>query len=110
MLGERSRGAIGAAELALMKPTAYLVNTARAGLVDTAALVAALHEGRIAGAGLDVYDVEPLPLRSPAAGAPNTILTPHLGYVTAENLRAFYASALEAVLAYCAGRPVNVLA
>ena len=107
VLSERSRGTIGAADLALMKRTAFLVNTSRGPLVDQAALIAALTEGRIAGAGLDVFDEEPLPAGHPLLAAPNTVLTPHLGYVTEENFRAYYASAVESILGYCAGTPVR---
>ncbi len=109
VLGERTRGVVGAAELEAMKPTAVFVNTARAGLVDEAALLAALHEGRIAGAGLDVFPVEPLPAGSPWRSAPNTVLTPHLGYVTRENYAVYYRDALEDILAWHAGAPLRVL-
>jgi len=108
-LGERSRGIVGAADLGRMKPTAYLVNTSRGPLVDTGALLAALHDGRIAGAGLDVYDVEPLPADHPLRSAPRTVLTPHLGYVTEGTYRTFYGQALEDVAAWAAGEPVRVL-
>jgi phosphoglycerate dehydrogenase-like enzyme len=107
VLSERSRGTLGAAELALMKPTALLVNTSRGPLVDGDALVAALRDGRIAGAGLDVYEVEPLPPGHPILSAPNTVLTPHLGYVTEENYRAYFTGAVEAVLAWLAGAPIR---
>jgi len=109
VLGERTRGVVGAAELGAMKPTAYLVNTARAGLVDEAALVEALRERRIAGAGLDVFSTEPLPAGHPLLALDNTVLTPHLGYVTQENYAVFYREALEDVLAWLDGRPVRVL-
>jgi phosphoglycerate dehydrogenase-like enzyme len=110
VLSERSRGTLGAAELALMKPGAFLVNTSRGPLVEQAALVAALREGRIAGAGLDVFDEEPLPPGHPLLSAPNTVLTPHLGYVTEENYRAYFRDAVEGVLAWLAGAPVRVIA
>jgi phosphoglycerate dehydrogenase-like enzyme len=109
VLSERSRGTIGAAELAAMKRTAYLVNTSRGPLVDQDALIAALKEGRIAGAGLDVFDEEPLPAGHPILSAPNTVLTPHLGYVTEENYRTYFADAVEDVLAYMAGTPMRVV-
>jgi phosphoglycerate dehydrogenase-like enzyme len=108
-LSSRSEGIVGAAELALMKPSAYLVNTSRGPLVDSAALVAALRSGTIAGAALDVYDVEPLPLSSPLRSAPNVVLTPHLGYVTEETYRVFYGDAAEDIVAFSKGAPVRVL-
>jgi phosphoglycerate dehydrogenase-like enzyme len=108
-LSERSTGMIGAAELALMKPSAYLVNTSRGPLVDSAALVAALRSGAIAGAALDVYDIEPLPLSDPLRSAPNVVLTPHLGYVTEEAYRVFYGDAAEDIVAFTNGAPVRVL-
>lgn len=110
LLSERSRGIVGAAELAAMKPGAFLVNTSRGPLVDQPALLAALHEGRIAGAGLDVYDIEPLPSDHPLLGAPNTVLTPHLGYATEENYRAYFKGAVEAIEAWEAGAPIRVIA
>jgi len=109
VLGERSRGLIGARELGLMKPTAHLVNTSRGPIVDEAALIAALREGRIAGAGLDVFDVEPLPADHPFRKLPNTVITPHLGYVTEETYRIFYGHALEDIQAFLRGAPVRVL-
>jgi phosphoglycerate dehydrogenase-like enzyme len=108
-LSPRSTGLIGAAELALMKPSAYLVNTSRGPLVDSAALLAALRSGAIAGAALDVYDVEPLPLSDPLRSAPNVVLTPHLGYVTEETYRVFYGDAAEDIAAFANGAPVRVL-
>ena len=108
-LSERSRGLVGAAELALMRPTAYLVNTSRGPLVDSSALVAALRKGTIAGAGLDVYDTEPLPLGDSLRLAPNTVLTPHLGYVTDDTYRIFYGEAVEDIAAFAQGDPIRVL-
>jgi phosphoglycerate dehydrogenase-like enzyme len=108
-LSPRSTGLVGAAELALMKPTAYLVNTSRGPVVDTGALVSALRGGQIAGAALDVYDTEPLPLGDPLRSAPNTVLTPHLGYVTDETYRVFYGEAVEDIAAYINENPVRVL-
>ncbi len=110
VLGERSRGIVGVAELRAMKPTAYFVNTARAGLVDEAALLDALTQRWIAGAGLDVFSTEPLPADHPLLRLDNTVLTPHLGYVTQENYAVFYREALEDVLAWADGQPVRVLA
>jgi len=110
VLSERTRLVIGAGDLARMRPTAHLVNTSRAGLVDTDALVAALRAGRLAGAGLDVYDIEPLPPQHPLRTLPNVLATPHLGYVTEGNYRAFFTGAVEDVAAWLAGEPVRVLA
>jgi len=109
VLGERTRGLIGARELGLMKPTAHLVNTSRGPIVDEAALIAALRAGRIAGAGLDVFDVEPLPADHPFRKLPNTVITPHLGYVTEETYRIFYGHALENIQAFLRGAPIRVL-
>jgi phosphoglycerate dehydrogenase-like enzyme len=108
-LSPRSEGLVGAAELALMKPTAYLVNTSRGPLVDTAALLDALQSGGIAGAALDTFDVEPLPLSSALRTAPNVVLSPHLGYVTEETYRIFFGEAAEDIAAFAAGAPVRVL-
>jgi phosphoglycerate dehydrogenase-like enzyme len=109
ILSDRSRHIVDAAALAAMKPTAYLVNTSRAGLVDQAALMDALVKFRIAGAGLDVYAEEPLSPTDNVRDLDNVILTPHLGYVSRENFEAFYRNALEAVKAWQAGTPVRVL-
>jgi phosphoglycerate dehydrogenase-like enzyme len=108
-LSGRSVGLIGERELRLMKPTAFLVNTSRGPIVDEDALLASLHSGAIAGAGLDVYDEEPLPGGHPLRAAPRTVLTPHLGYVTDDGYRTFYGDAVEDVAAFAAGRPVRVL-
>ena len=109
VLGERTRGLVGARELGLMKRTAYLVNTSRGPIVDEAALVRALREGTIAGAGLDVFEPEPLPADHPFRSLPNIVVTPHLGYVTEETYRVFYGHALEDVQAFLRGAPVRVL-
>jgi phosphoglycerate dehydrogenase-like enzyme len=109
VLSERSRGTVGRHELALLGPQGYLVNTSRAGLVDREALLQALHAGTIAGAALDVFDVEPVPPGDPLLTAPRTVLTPHLGYVTRDNLAHWYAGAVTALRAYAAGSPVHVL-
>jgi phosphoglycerate dehydrogenase-like enzyme len=108
ILSDRSRGIVGAAELAAMKPGAMLVNTSRGPLVDQPALLEALHAGRIR-AGIDVYDIEPLPADHPLLKAPNTVLTPHLGYVTEENYRAYFQGAVEAIEAFQAGAPIRVI-
>ncbi len=110
VLGERTYGVVGAADFAAMKPTAFFVNTSRAGLIDEAALMAALRAGHIGGAGIDVFPVEPLPADSPWLGLPNTVLTPHLGYVTRENYAVFYRDALDDILAWQAGTPLRLLA
>lgn len=108
-LGERTRGLIGAAELALMRPSAYLVNTSRAAIVDQDALLKALHAGTIAGAGIDVFDVEPLPREHPLRTAPRLLATPHLGYVTRSNYATYYGEAVEDIRAFLDGSPVRVL-
>ena len=108
-LGERTRGLVGARELALMKPSAYLVNTSRGPIVDEAALVAALRTGRLAGAGLDVFDTEPLPADHPFRTLPNVLATPHVGYVSRATYAAAFPQMVEAVAAWRAGSPVRVL-
>ena len=108
-LSARTRGLIGAAELARMRPSAILVNTSRGPIVDEEALLAALHAGTIAGAGLDVFDTEPLPPDHPLRSAPNTVLTPHLGYVTNATYARFYGDAVEDISAYLRGAPVRVI-
>ncbi|MFD7458607.1 MULTISPECIES: D-2-hydroxyacid dehydrogenase family protein [unclassified Streptomyces] len=109
VLSDRTRGLLGAPELALMKPDAFLVNTSRAAIVDQDALLAALHEGRIAGAGVDVFDVEPLPAGHPMRTAPRLLATPHLGYVTRANYARYYGQAVEDIRAYLDGEPVRLL-
>lgn len=109
VLGERSRGLVGAQEIGLMKQGAMLINTSRGPIVDEGALVSALHEGRIK-AGLDVFDQEPLPTDHPLRSVPNAVTTPHLGYVTEGAYRGFYRDTVEDILAWRAGHPVRVLA
>ncbi|WP_372623713.1 D-2-hydroxyacid dehydrogenase family protein [Falsiroseomonas sp.] len=109
VLSDRSRGIVGAADLARMKPGAIIVNTSRGPLIDQPALVAALQEGRVR-AGLDVYDEEPLPTSHPLLSCPNTMLTPHLGYVSTQNYTAYFHGAVEAIEAYLAGSPIRELA
>jgi phosphoglycerate dehydrogenase-like enzyme len=108
-LSERTRGLIGAKEIGVMKPTAYLINTARSPIVDEAALLAALRDKRIAGAGLDVFEVEPLPLDHPLRKLDNAVITPHLGYVSVENYRAYFTGMVEDIRAWLDGKPVRVL-
>jgi len=108
-LSDRSRGIVGAAELQAMKAGAILVNTSRGPLVDEAALIDVLRSGRI-GAGLDVYDIEPLPAGHPFTTMRNVVLTPHLGYVVEETMRRFYAQSVENILAYLDGAPIRVVA
>ena len=109
VLSKRTRGIVGPDDIAAMKPTAYLVNTSRGPIVQEQALIAALTSRKIAGAALDVYDQEPLPADHALRKLDNVILTPHLGYVTAENYRVFYGEALEDVRAFLAGNPIRVL-
>ena len=109
ILSRRTRGLIGADELAMMKRSAYLVNTSRGPIVEEDALISALRSGAIAGAGLDVFDIEPLPLDHPLRSLPNTVLTPHMGYVTSETYRIFYGDAVEDIRAFLAGAPVRVI-
>jgi phosphoglycerate dehydrogenase-like enzyme len=109
VLSDRSRGMIGAHELGLMKPTAYLINTSRGPIVDEQALVHALESHTIAGAGLDVFDIEPLPLDHPLRKMENTIITPHLGYVTQEGYPTMFANAVEDIQTFLVGDPVRVI-
>ena len=110
VLSPRTRGIVGARELGLMKPTALLINTSRGPIVDEAALLAALKEKRIAGFGADTFDVEPLPADHPLRSEPRALLTPHLGYVTEETYRDFYGGMVQAIEAWQAGKPINILA
>ncbi len=109
VLSERTRGLFGAGELARMKPTAVLINTSRGPIVDETALVEALRSGTIAAAGLDVYDREPLPANHDLLGLENTVLLPHLGYVSESALRAMYADAVEDIAAFLGGAPIRLL-
>jgi len=109
VLSARTRGLLGAKELSLMKPTAYLINTSRGPIIDEAALLAALKEGRIAGAGLDVFDTEPLPVDHPLRRLDNVVLTPHLGYVSVQNYRAYFAGVVEDIRGFLDGKPVRAM-
>ncbi|MHB8467108.1 MAG: D-2-hydroxyacid dehydrogenase family protein, partial [Acidimicrobiales bacterium] len=109
VLSDRTRGLIGERELRAMRDTAVLINTSRGPIVDEDALVAALHGGWIAGAGIDVYGTEPLPPDHPLRTAPNTVLTPHIGYVTDDCYRVFYRDIVEDIAAFVRGEPVRVL-
>ena len=109
VLSDRSRGLIGAPEFAKMKKTAYFINTSRGPIVDSAALVDALRSGKIAGAGIDVYDREPLPMDDPLRKAPNAVLLPHVGYVSDGVYRVFYPDTVEDIKAWLAGKPVRVV-
>ncbi|THD73697.1 MAG: D-2-hydroxyacid dehydrogenase family protein [Bradyrhizobium sp.] len=110
VLGPRSRGLVGAADLARMKPTSYLVNTARGPIVDEAALLATMQQKKIAGAAIDVYSVEPLPVDHPFRKLDNMVLTPHLGYVTEESFRNHYKQMVEGIDAWFKGEPRHRLA
>ena len=109
VLSGRSRGLLGADDLRQMKPTAYLVNTSRGPIVDEPALIEALRARTIAGAALDVFDVEPLTAGHPFRDLDNVVLSPHVGYVSKENYRVFYGDAVEDILAFLAGAPVRVI-
>ena len=109
-LGQRNRGLITAKELGLMKKTAYLINTSRGPIVDEKALLAALSAKAIAGAGLDVFDVEPLPLDHPFRKMDNVVITPHLGYVSQQNYQRYYPDIVEDIRSFLAGKPVRVVA
>jgi phosphoglycerate dehydrogenase-like enzyme len=109
MLSDRSRGLIGAEDLALMKPTAYLINTARAAIVDQAALLAVLTERRIAGAGLDVFETEPLPLDRRLRALDNVVITPHLGYVSVQAYEVYFRETVEDIRAFLDGKPMRVI-
>ncbi len=108
-LSERTEGLVGRRELALLAPTAMLINTSRGPIVDEIALAEALTRGALAAAGLDAYSTEPLPLDHPLRRAPNTVLSPHLGYVTDDCYRIFYGDAVDDIVAWRAGNPVRVI-
>ncbi|MFG2399304.1 D-2-hydroxyacid dehydrogenase family protein [Streptomyces lydicus] len=109
VLGERTRGLLGAAELRRMRPTGYLINTSRAAIVDQSALLQALRENWIAGAGLDVFEQEPLPADHPLRTLPNVLALPHLGYVTRRNYEGYFQQAVEDITAFLAGAPIRQL-
>jgi D-3-phosphoglycerate dehydrogenase len=106
-LSARSRGLVGAKDLGLMKPTAFLINTSRGPIVDEPALLSVLGQRKIAGAGLDTFDIEPLPVNHPLRGLDNTVLTPHLGYVSREGYKVYYTQMVEDIKAWLAGAPVR---
>ena len=108
-LSDRSRGLVGAKELGLMKKSAYLINTSRGPIVDEKALIAVLNSKSIAGAGLDVFDVEPLPLDHPFRKMDNVVITPHLGYVSEQNYRKYFPDIVEDIRAWLDGKPVRVI-
>jgi D-3-phosphoglycerate dehydrogenase len=109
VLSQRTRGLVGAKELGLMKPTAYIINTSRGPIVDEAALLAALRDKKIAGAGLDVFDTEPLPLGHPLRKMDNVVITPHLGYVSEQNYRRYFADAVDDIRGFLDHKPVRVI-
>jgi phosphoglycerate dehydrogenase-like enzyme len=109
-LGDRSRGLVGAKELGVMKPSACIVNTARGPIIEEKALLAALTERRIAGAGLDVFDVEPLPLDHPFRKMDNVVITPHLGYVSRQNYQHYFPDIVDDIRGFIDGKPVRVIA
>jgi phosphoglycerate dehydrogenase-like enzyme len=109
ILSDRTRGIVGARELDLMKPTAYLINTSRGEIVSESALLQRLQEKRIAGAAIDVYGVEPLPPDHAIRKLDNVLLTPHIGYVSVENLSKMYRDAVEDIVAFLDGNPVRIL-
>jgi D-3-phosphoglycerate dehydrogenase len=108
-LSDRTRGLVGGTDVKMMKPSAYIINTSRGPIVDEAALIGALQNGAIAGAGLDVFNVEPLPRDHVLRKLPNVILTPHLGYVTQDGYRIFYGGTVEAIRAWLDGKPIRVI-
>jgi len=109
VLSDRSRDLVGAKELGLMKKSAYLINTSRGPIVDEKALIAVLQSKSIAGAGLDVFDIEPLPLDHPFRKMDNIVITPHLGYVSEQNYRKYFPDIVEDIRAWLDGKPVRVI-
>jgi phosphoglycerate dehydrogenase-like enzyme len=109
VLSPRSRGLVGAKELGVMKPSAFIINTSRGPIIDEAALLAALREKKIAGAGLDVFDIEPLPVDHPLRKMDNVVLTPHLGYVSEQNYKHYFAGVVEDIRGFLDGKPVRVM-
>jgi len=109
VLSQRTRGLVGAKELGLMKPSAYIINTSRGPIIEETALLAALREKKIGGAGLDVFDTEPLPIDHPLRKMDNVVLTPHLGYVSVQNYRAYFAGVVDDIRAFIEAKPVRVI-
>ncbi|EGH97245.1 MULTISPECIES: D-2-hydroxyacid dehydrogenase family protein [Pseudomonas syringae group] len=108
VLSDRSRGLVDAEALGWMKPSAYLINSSRGPIIDQAALIKVLQQRHIAGAALDVFDIEPLPADHPFRTLDNVLATPHIGYVTENNYRTFYGQMIEAIQAWHAGSPIRV--
>jgi phosphoglycerate dehydrogenase-like enzyme len=109
VLSQRTRGIVGSHEIGLMKPTAFLINTSRGPIIDEAAMLAALRDKKIAGAGLDTFDVEPLPLDHPLRQMDNAVITPHLGYVSEQNYRGYFSGVVEDIRGFLDGKPVRVM-
>jgi D-3-phosphoglycerate dehydrogenase len=109
VLSQRTRGLVGANELGLMKRSAYVINTSRGPIIEEAALLAALRDKKIAGAGLDVFDIEPLPLDHPLRKMDNVVITPHLGYVALQNYRAYFAGVVDDIRGFLDGKPLRVM-
>jgi D-3-phosphoglycerate dehydrogenase len=109
ILSKRTRGLVTAADFARMKPTAYFVNTSRGPIVEEKALISVLERRAIAGAALDVFDIEPLPLDHPLRRFDNSVVTPHLGYVSVEYYRRIFATTVDNIRAWLAGKPINVV-
>jgi phosphoglycerate dehydrogenase-like enzyme len=110
VLGDRTRGLVGASQLSSMKKTAYIVNTSRGPIIDEKALLDALNKKQIAGAGLDVFDVEPLPLDHPYRKMDNVVVTPHLGYVSQQNYEKYYPDIVDDIRGFLDGKPTRVVA